>query len=503
MSSRARPVALALERVGAQEQLALDALAAAVAEEREVARAPWRARTAPPAASACRTACLGVAQRRRHLAAHRGEQRGGELDRRRAAHRRRPPPRARASVSSRGAVVGDERGELVERIRARRARPGDAASTSSSRPRARGPSSTTTTASAAASSRRTLPSRSALRRQLGGALRQLRRGHGRPAARRLGGGRLERRGDRLVRPLRGGGEMARALLPARRRRGPAGRGRPPFRGRRALLHHRRDQRVGEAQPVAVADEDVGGERRLEPRRRLGLHRVGRRVSERRDDAQQRAGVRRQRREPAREQPPHVGRRARPPARGSAPAPSAGCRRTRVQARERGRGSRSPVRAWTRPAELGGAERGKRQLERVARGQAAHERGERLVRLAAADGGDDVRAAGRRAAAGRTTGPPRWPRPATASRRPRAARRPAGASSSERHASPTRRGSTGPAASSSSSAAASARRCGAGSPASPSITGAQQVVERRERARRLGRGRPRLQHQRSRPRRLAP
>ena len=35
MSSRARPGRFALELVGAQEELALDALAAAVAEERE------------------------------------------------------------------------------------------------------------------------------------------------------------------------------------------------------------------------------------------------------------------------------------------------------------------------------------------------------------------------------------------------------------------------------------------------------------------------------------
>ena len=185
--------------------------------------------------------------------------------------------------------------------------------------------------------------------------------------------------------------MASALLAARRRPGQPGVERPPLRRRGALLHDRRDQRVGEAQPTAVAGEHVGHEGRLEARGRLGLHCVGSRVGERRDHAQQRPGVGRQRREPVGEQPSHVGRPRRLRRADQLQRHQRVAAARRVQARERGR--RQPLAGprMHEGGELSGAQRRDGQLER---GQAAQQRRERLIRHPGAHRDERPRAAGR-------------------------------------------------------------------------------------------------------------
>ena len=182
--------------------------------------------------------------------------------------------------------------------------------------------------------------------------------------------------------------MARALLLHVGQRGQPGMDRAPLRRRRALLHDRRDQRVAEAKPVAVADHNVGGERLLEAGLRLDRFKRG--LRQRGDHPQQRARVGRERREASCEQPADVGRRL-----GSGRADELQ-RHQRVpgrgvmEPRKGGRGHRLTGPGVHEPAQLPSVERLRRQLHRVAGWEPAHERGERLVSLAATDRRDDLR-----------------------------------------------------------------------------------------------------------------
>ena len=322
---------------------------------------------------------VGVGQRLRHLPAHRREQRGREMD---VGEQRVVVARLlqRALRHARGAVVGHDPREPVEYLRPRRAAV-DARQRLLEQVAAARAVLHDDDRLRRGDEPPDLAVHVVLRRQLGRALGQLRRGHRRAAARGLDRGRFERRGDLLVRPFRGGGEVASALLAARRRPGQPGVERPPLRRRGALLHDRRDQRVGEAQPAAVADEDVGDERRLEARGRLGLHR--RRASGRRAPRPRAAAP------GCRAAAPRAGGRAAaarrspapPPARGSAPAPSAGCRGTTRA------GARAPAAAAARRSAHGragrarGAQRRDGQLERRA-GRAAASRAPRRPRRCA-------------------------------------------------------------------------------------------------------------------------
>ena len=402
----------------------------------------------------------------------------------------------RGSTSARRAVVRDEVGELVQRVGAQRAGAVRRRAPPRAALRARlAVARVDRGASAAASRRSTRRAASASGVSAAACSASSAAAIGRPAGAASRGRGLQRRGDlprRARRPRRrDGARAAPGCAPARR----AGRGSPAT--RRAACVPPPPRRSADARSAAARRRGRARRRRAPPRARARppASTVGSARARRRTRSSARVA-----RPAARRAGGASSRRtsvAGPsPAPGRARARAAGCRRTRragVQARAAA--SHSPVLAWTSSASAAASSGASRELERVpvrgGRGPARRA----VVRLAAADGGDHLRAAAARGAAATNERTARLAasshcQSSTASRTRRAAR-----ASSDRQASATSRGSTGSAASSSSNAAASARRCGTGSRASPSDHRLEQVVQRRVGARRLGRGGPRPQHRR--------
>ena len=300
---------LALERGRAHEQLALEAAAGEVAEERGRAERLGEQERLPARLGAP-DGVLGMTQRRRHAATHHGEHRSRDRDLGEQRGVFLLQLGGRLLGQAQRAVVGHQVGELVERIRP----PGPC--------RLAGEHLAQQAACARAVAdehRRAGRAEQPLDPQrrvaggceLGGPFGQLCRRHRRAARRGLAGRRLEGGRDLLVGTFRRGGEMAGALLRAVRQIGEPGVDRTPLARGRALLHDRSDQRVAEADAMAVAHEHVGGERRLEPWR--GAHRLEhleRRLRQGGDEPEARPRVRRELPDAAGEQPADVRRRLR-------------------------------------------------------------------------------------------------------------------------------------------------------------------------------------------------
>ena len=296
------------------------------------------------------------------------------------------------------AVVGDEVGELVEHARARRACLG-----ASERLFEQDPGALPVTDDHRRVRRREQPPQPQPliggRRQLDSPLRQVGGRHHRAAGRGLAGRCLKHGRDLLVGAVRGRGEMARPLLRAVRLLGEPGVDRAPLRERRAVLHHGRDQRMAEAQAAAVADDHVCGECLIEPARRPARRR------HRRLDRSERglgggcgvpqhlAGVGRERPEARGEQPPDVRRRLGPGRTDQLERHQRVALTRVMETRERGRGHPRPGPRVDEPTERTRIEWVDGELDRLIDRQGAHERGEGLVGLAAAHGGDHLRAAG--------------------------------------------------------------------------------------------------------------
>ena len=361
-------------------------------------------------------------QRSRHVAPHLREQRPLTSSMSARSASSSPASVERRLGQRQRAVVGDQVGEPVQRLRAlragrlqlerlleqtrgravRRRRSSRASAAASRRSSRRG-----TSAAGVSSAARSASSAAA---------------NVAPRASASHRGRLERRGHRLVGPVGRRGEVAGALLLAVAASASRAWIARHSARRRPLLDDRRDQRVAEAQPVAVAHQHVGGERRLEARRRASTR-------ARRSAPASAATTRSSARAPAAARrpgaPAAAARRSRPGpgARISSSAISGLPRARVVQPCERGRGQ--PL-AGPRVDEAPRAPR--RRAARAAararaRRQAADERGQRLVRLARAHGGERPSPRRARAAAARRPAPPPSPRRATASRRSRAGPRP--------------------------------------------------------------------------------
>ena len=232
-------------------------------------------------------------------------------------------------------------------------------------------------------------------RLLGRALREVGRRHHRSAGCRLAGRLLERSRDLLVRAIRRRGEMTCSLLRLVGQLGEPRVYRTPLPERRPLLHDRRDQRVAEAEPAAVAHDHVGSQCLLEPARRARRRRRRPRAS---------APPMPRRTAPRRACPPgarrHGGRAAsgcpssspRPGARTISSARSGLPAHSSMQAREGGRRHPGTGPRVDEPPERPRVERSHGELDRLIGGQGADERGDRLVRRARAHRRDHLRAA---------------------------------------------------------------------------------------------------------------